>query len=94
MVCAIGDPIAKAAFFLESLNANFFKLKHLVEYLDEQITRLSSLEDSRDTLAMLAEVKTLMSSSSTHQLFQSLVKESTDSKKRSIHFSLPLSEKV
>lgn len=29
-------------FFLKSLNANFFKLKHLIEYLDDQIARLTT----------------------------------------------------
>lgn len=31
-----------SGFFLKKLNANFFKLKHLTEYLDGQIARLTS----------------------------------------------------
>lgn len=32
-----------SGFFLKTLNANFFKLKHLTEYLDGQIARLASV---------------------------------------------------
>lgn len=96
-----------SGFFLKTLNANFFKLKHLTEYLDAQIARLTSalapidtantlhftntdltrpMDDSLNTLVILLEVRALLVSTCTLNLFRALSKKTNESKRLSIYY--------